>query len=667
MRIRTRCLPVLALLLAACGPGDERDETSSAPADGAGEAERRVEGPLVFENVPPVPEALTARLQRFQNARSAGFRAWTPEGGILISTRFGEVTQIHTVAEPMAMRRQLTFFDEPVSNADYAPAGSGYDGFLFTKDVGGDEQYQIYYFDAAAGEIRRLTDGDARYGSPVWTTAGDAFAFRSNRRNGTDWDLYLASPAGGEPEMIFEGEGYWLPGDFAPDDRRLAVLKYVSVTNSTLGVLDLESGEMQEIRAGDAPAFYAPVEFAADGDGLYILSDAGSAFRTLRYVDLASGEIEELTGDLGWNVETADLSPDGELMAFSVNEDGRSRLHIRRTEGWRRQPAPGLPPGILGGLEFSPDGSRIAFTLAQATAPADVFVYDLENERLTRWTESEVGGLDTDRFVAPDLVHYESFDGREIPAFVYRPQRPGPRPVVIQIHGGPEGQYRPNYSAYAQHWASEMGMAVIAPNVRGSSGYGKTYVGLDNGRKREDSVRDIGALLDWIAEQPGLDENRVVVFGGSYGGYMVLASMVHYSDRLMGGIDIVGISNFVTFLENTEDYRKAVRRPEYGDERDPEMRAFLEEISPANHAEKITKPLLVIQGANDPRVPLSESEQMVHEIRENGREVWYLMAENEGHGFSKKSNRDKQMAVIMMFLEHLLEGDAASARAETAG
>jgi len=656
MRIRAKCLPGLFLLLAACEPPGESGETASAPADAASAVERRVEGPLVFENVPPVPDSLTERLQRFQNTRSAAFEDWHPDGGMLISTRFGQVAQIHRVAEPMAMRRQLTFFDEPVTNADYAPAESGHNGFLFTKDVGGNEQYQIYYFDDTAGEIRLLTPGEARSESPVWTRAGDRFAYRSNARNGTDWDLYLASPAGGEPEMIFEGEGFWLPGDFGPDDRRLAVIKYVSITDTTLGVLDLESGEMEEIRTGEQPAFYAPVEFAADGEGLYLLSDAGSEFRTLRHYDFEAGEMTELTGDLGWNVENADLSPDGKLMAFSVNEDGLSKLHIRTTEGWRRRPAPDLPAGILGGLAFSPDGTKLAFTLELATGPADVYVYDLAAQALTRWTESEVGGLDTDRFIAPELVRYQSFDGRDIPAFVYKPREPGPHPVVIQIHGGPEGQYRPDYSAYEQYWASEMGVAVIAPNVRGSSGYGKSYVSLDNGRKREDSVKDIGALLDWIAEQPDLDESRVVVFGGSYGGYMVLASMVHYSDRLMGGIDIVGISNFVTFLENTRDYRKAVRRPEYGDERDSEMRDFLESISPANHAEEITKPLLVIQGKNDPRVPVTESEQMVREIREAGGEVWYLMAENEGHGFSKKSNRDTQMAVIMMFLEHLLGG-----------
>ena len=325
-------------------------------------------------------------------------------------------------------------------------------------------------------------------------------------------------------------------------------------------------------------------------------------------------------------------------------------------------PGPGLPPGILFGLQFNSDGSKLGFTLNQSQSPSDAYSYDLTARELTRWTRSEVGGLNADTFVAPDLVHYPTFDqvdgaAREIPAFVFRPEGDGPHPVIISIHGGPEGQYRPGYSSTYQFWLNELGAAVIAPNVRGSSGYGKTYVSLDNGYQREDSVKDIGALLDWIDTQPDLDSERVVVFGGSYGGYMVLASMVHYNDRLLGAVDIVGISNFVTFLENTQAYRRDLRRVEYGDERDPEMRAHLEKISPLNSAEKITKPLFIIQGQNDPRVPYTESEQMLKIVRENGGDVWYLMAKDEGHGFRKKSNRDFQNAATALFLDRLFSGE----------
>jgi dipeptidyl aminopeptidase/acylaminoacyl peptidase len=282
-----------------------------------------------------------------------------------------------------------------------------------------------------------------------------------------------------------------------------------------------------------------------------------------------------------------------------------------------------------------------------------VFVYDFGKRTLSRWTESEVGGLDTARFPLPELVSFASFDGLEVPAWVYRPAGAGPHPVIVNIHGGPEAQSQPVFNSLFSYWTNELGAAVVSPNVRGSSGYGKTYLQLDNGKLREDSVKDIGALLDWIAAQPDLDQERVIVYGGSYGGYMVLASLVHYDDRLLGGVSVVGISNFVTFLENTESYRRDLRRVEYGDERDPEMRAFLEAISPLNNAEQITSPLFVAQGFNDPRVPYTESEQIVREVRGNGVEVWYLLAMDEGHGFAKKPNRDYFQAATSMFFREL--------------
>ena len=278
---------------------------------------------------------------------------------------------------------------------------------------------------------------------------------------------------------------------------------------------------------------------------------------------------------------------------------------------------------------------------------------------LTRWTHSEVGGLDTDTFVEPTPITYPSFDhikgkAREIPAFIYRPHTKGRHPVIITIHGGPESQFSPRFSSAYQLWIKALDAAIIAPNVRGSSGYGNTYVNLDNGFKREDSVRDIGALLNWIKTQPDLDADRVAVLGGSYGGYMVLASSVLYSDRLRAAVDIVGISNFVTFLKNTKDYRRDLRRAEYGDERDPEMNTFLQRISPSNHVDKITIPMLVIQGENDPRVPVSEAVQIVKALRQANRPVWYMNALNEGHGYRKKENRDLSRQVITLFLqEHL--------------
>lgn len=395
-----------------------------------------------------------------------------------------------------------------------------------------------------------------------------------------------------------------------------------------------------------------------------MLTDTGGDFRQLAYFDFESDSIEVITRDLSWDVGSFELSDDGRLGAFDVNEDGIDELYLFDPASREYRKVEELPAGLISGLEFSPDGGLLALTLNSSTTSSDVFTLGLgegtlEIEDLSRWTASEIGGLDSERFVSPQLVHYPTFDEvegrpRKIPAFVYKPEGEGPHPVVISIHGGPEGQFRPSFRSDYQMWIGELGIAIIAPNVRGSTGYGKEYVTLDNGFLREDSVKDIGALLDWIATQPDLDSERVVVFGGSYGGYMVLASLMHYSDRLAGGVDVVGISNFVTFLENTKDYRRDLRRVEYGDERDPRMREHLERISPANSAEKLTAPLFVAQGENDPRVPVSESRQIVEQVRAAGYEVWYMNALNEGHGFRKKENRDLyQEIVTLFFASHL--------------
>jgi dipeptidyl aminopeptidase/acylaminoacyl peptidase len=382
-------------------------------------------------------------------------------------------------------------------------------------------------------------------------------------------------------------------------------------------------------------------------------------------MNLGSDRMEIITDDIDWDIENFVLSDDGTRAAFEVNEDAISRLYLMHpgTREYRRVEQ--IPTGLISGLSFSPDGRRLAMNINTAQTPSDVFTLELDDDPLTatgltRWTYSEVGGLNTEEFVVPELIHYPTFDKREIPAFVFRPSAEGPHPVIVYIHGGPEGQFTPGFSSRTQLWISQLGAAVIAPNVRGSTGYGKEYVMLDNGFNREDSVKDIGALLDWIETQPDLDENRVMVYGGSYGGYMVLASLMHHSDRLRGAVDIVGISNFVTFLEKTQDYRRDLRRVEYGDERDPKMRAHQEKISPNNNAQRITAPLFVAQGQNDPRVPITESQQIVESVREAGYDVWYMMAKNEGHGFRKKENSDLyQQIVVMFFQKHL--GVAAAA------
>jgi dipeptidyl aminopeptidase/acylaminoacyl peptidase len=389
---------------------------------------------------------------------------------------------------------------------------------------------------------------------------------------------------------------------------------------------------------------------------VFFTSDMGAEFLRLHELDLGSRTLRVLTGDIAWDVEMFAMSPSGDHLAFAVNEDGYSRLYVWRLPERRRVALPAIPEGIVAELLFHPSGDRLGFSLSRPTAPTDVYSVHLTERSLTRWTRSETGGLDPEGFIAPERIAYPTFDSvdgiqRRIPAFVYRPVGPGPHPVYISIHGGPEAQYRPYFSEALQYYVRELGMAVVLPNVRGSSGYGKSYLKLDNAALREDSVRDIGALLDWIGEQPDLDPERVVVSGGSYGGYMVLASLVHYSDRLAAGVERVGISNFVTFLTSTEDYRRDLRRAEYGDERDPQMRAVLERISPLNHVDRIQRPLLITQGANDPRVPAGESEQIYQALAAAGTPVWYVLALDEGHGFRKKTNSDYAAAATVLFLQ----------------
>jgi dipeptidyl aminopeptidase/acylaminoacyl peptidase len=341
-----------------------------------------------------------------------------------------------------------------------------------------------------------------------------------------------------------------------------------------------------------------------------------------------------------------------------VNDDGRSRLTVLDTQAKLELAPAGLPEGRIGGLRFDRAGRRLALSAESALSPRDAYVYDIEHGKLERWTRSETGPFDANSLVSPELVHFPTWDrlGRKprmLSAFVYRPRSAAPCPVVIDIHGGPESQYRPGWDPFLQFLVKELGYCVVAPNVRGSSGYGKTFLALDNGTLREDAVRDLGSLLVWIGVQPSFDRERVSVMGGSYGGYMALAALISYGERLRGGIDLFGISNFVTFLRNTSAYRRDLRRSEYGDERDNSMRVFLDRISPLTNANRIKKPLLVVAGQNDPRVPVSESEQLVWRVRAAGGEVWYLAARDEGHGFRRKANRDVYLQIAASFLEKL--------------
>ena len=622
-------------------------------------------GALALDGVPPTPAALAQQLRPYQNMRPASFLGWLPDdSGMLVSLRFGNVPQLARISQPEGMRTQLTFFDDPILEAWVSP-DPAINGAIFAKDEGGSEYFQLYFLDLKSGRARLLTDGSSRNQNVVFANDGRQFAYASTHRNARDFDIWIGDVTRTTAHrLVLQRGGTWLPLDFSPDGSKLLLQEFISAGDARLHLLDIESGKLARIQIGKDPSFDGYARFdRGDGHVLAVTNALGEYASVVR-VELASGVVAPLFPQQQWDVEAIDLSVDERHLAVLRNVDGSSKLSVYdRDDGMREIRTVELSQGVIPQMRFNHAGTEIGFGITGPQVPGDVFSRTLNAGLMTRWTRGETGGIDPDSFVMPQTIRYGSFDSdkammnlpRQIPATVYTPPGQGPFPVLIMIHGGPEAQARPQFSELIQFLVRERHVAVVVPNVRGSAGYGKTYLALDNGRQREDSVKDIGALIDYLGTQPQFDPQRIAVYGGSYGGYMVLASLVHFGDKLRAGVDIVGISNFVTFLDNTNPYRVDQRRPEYGDERDPQMREFLHSISPLTHADKIATPLFVIQGANDPRVPRSEAEQILKAVRDNGQQAWYMLAMDEGHGFKKKDNRDRMSEAVIQFLDqHLL-------------
>lgn len=616
---------------------------------------------LVIEGVPPHSAELKAEAGRYLEFRAAGFSSWHPtKREMLISTRFADTPQLHAVTHPGGARRQMTFLPEPVGGGAWQPKLGRY--IVFAQDSGGGEFYQYYRLDPDTGRITLLTDGKSRNDSGRFSKSGNQFAYTSTRRNGRDTDVWLMNPDDPKTDRLlyaWDGGGCSIV-DWSEDGDTLLLLEYISINHSRLYRLDVKTGYRSLITPDEeTPVSYGNAKFTKDGKNIFCITDIGSEFQRLMRIEWPTRDYKPLTDGISWDVTEFDLSPDGQSIAFITNEDGVGKIHLIEAKSGKKLRGPALPLGIPSGVTWHENGRDLAFSFNSAKSPTDAYSYDVKTGKLERWTESETGGLNTTSFIEPELIRVKSFDGLQVSGFLYRPDAkkfPGKRPIIVNIHGGPESQSRPIFQARNNYYLNELGVAILFPNVRGSSGYGKTFLTLDNGFKREDSVKDIGAFLDWIAHDSGLDSERIAVMGGSYGGYMTLASLVHFSDRLRCGVDVVGISSFITFLKNTQDYRRDLRRVEYGDERDPAMAEHLQRISPLTNVDKIRKPLFVVQGKNDPRVPVTEAEQMVAAIREKGGTVWYLMAKDEGHGFGKKKNADFQFLSTIQFLrEHLLK------------
>ena len=629
---------------------------------------------LVIDGVPPIPGELPEQVGRYTESRAAILQDWHPtRAEMLITTRFGDTNQIHQVTQPGGVRTQLTFFPDRVDGGSFEPTKGEY--FVFSKGAGGNEFNQNYRYDFGTGDITLLTDGKSRNSGPTWSTKGDRIAYTSTRRNGADTDIYIQAPMDPKTDRLvaeLKGGG-WDVTDWSPDDKQLLVLEEISINETYLWTFDAQTGQKKEITPrpaeGAEKVAYFAAQFSKDGKGVFVTTDRESEFRRLAYIDLSSGKHTYLIPDVRFDVDNWDLSHDGKHIAYTLNENGVSTLHVvdvivnkdSATAGAKKEPKfdPPLPAVDIFSLHFHRDPKQdlLAFNVAGARSPSDVYTWAIAKNTVTRWTASETGGIPAKQFVEPELVKWKSFDGKEITGFLYKPEAakfPGKRPVIINIHGGPEAQYRPGYLGRNNYFINELGCAILFPNVRGSEGYGKTFLKLDNGFKREDSYKDISALLDWLPSRPELDSGKVMVTGGSYGGFMTLAVASNYADRIRCALDVVGPSNFVTFLKNTESYRRDLRRVEYGDERDPKMAEFLERIAPLNNAVKITKPLFVVQGANDPRVPKTEAEQIVATLKKQSTPVWFLMAKDEGHGFAKKKNADFQFYSTVQFVREFL-------------
>ena len=669
------CLGTLLVLIAGCAglaPGTESPPGGSTAAAQAS-APVVVPNPnLVAQGIPPIPLTIAEQVARYTDFRGHAFVEWHPtRREMLVSHRKagGSTAQLFRVTAPLAEPEALTDFNEPVRSASYEPTKGEY--LVFERSSGGDEAAQVYRLDLASKQVTLLSDPTQRHDIQGWLHNSSQLLVMSvpldrtaqgGSREQVTTTLSLVDPA--KPTQRrrlaeLPGSG-WFSGGVSWDDRQIALTRYLSATESQLWLLTIANGKLTQLlpapRDKEGGTFLNG-GFRRDNRGIWVISDRGGEFRQLHFYHLGTKRLTPVTRHIPWDISGGTATRDGRLLALQANVDGRDEVRLFDARRLKELPAPKLPPGNVGTTEFHRRLPELAFSLNSSKGPSQVWSLDPASGKVEQWTRAAAApGVDPERFGEQQIVRWKTFDGREISGLLNVPPArfTGRRPVLIDIHGGPEAQAQVGFMGRFNYFVEELGIAVIQPNVRGSSGYGRTFLALDNGLKREDSVKDIGALLDWIAQQPNLDASRVVVSGGSYGGYMSLATATTYPDRIAGAIDIVGISSFVSFLRSTESYRRDLRRVEYGDERDPAMAEFLTRISPLTNARRITRPLLVVQGRNDPRVPWTEAEQIVAKARENKSPVWYLLAENEGHGFARKENADYLFYTITMFLQETL-------------
>ena len=674
MPLRALAVLASAALVAACAPMQSAPPTASRSATTTQSATDTIapNANLVVQGIPPIPKSIADEVARYADFRGHDFVDWHPtRREMLVSHRRagGNTTQIFRLSAPLGELEPLTDSADPVRIASYDPISG--DAIVFERSSGGDEAAQIYRLDLATRQVTVVSEPNLRNDMQGWLHKSGRLLYLSapldrtasgGSRAEIAQTLVLVDPAHPESrrKLAELPGGGWEVGGVSWDDERVALTRAFSAAESQVWVLDIASGERKQLLpapgSNEKSANFAAA-WKRDDSGFFFLSDRNGEFLELMFFAFADGKLTSLTRHLKGDIEGVSLSADGRLLAVRANVEGRVNLMFYDGDVFNELPSPALPEGSVSSAQFHPRLPLLSFALNSSKGPSQIGTLLPADGTSQPWTRPYAPpGVDTASFAEQQIMRWKSFDGREISAIVNLPPArfTGRRPVLIDIHGGPEGQATFGFMNRSNYFLEELGVAVIRPNVRGSAGFGKTFMTLDDGMKREDSVKDIGSLLDWIATQPQLDASRVLVSGGSYGGYMSLAVATNYADRIAGAIDVVGISNFVSFLQNTESYRRDLRRVEYGDERDPAMREFLTKISPLTNAARITRPLFVVQGRNDPRVPYTEAEQIVARARANGTPVWYLRAENEGHGFARKENADFQFYATVMFMRETL-------------
>ena len=614
---------------------------------------------LITENIAEISKQLSNEVKKYSESRSASLGDIHPlTNEIIINTRFGSTPQLHRVSKSMGARTQITFFDEPVSATSFEPLKGEY--LVYSKDIGGNEFGQLFKLDLKTLQSTLLTDGGkSQNGGITWRKDGKGFYYASTKRNGGDRDIYYMDPNNPKSEKLIlqvKGGG-WGIQDISPDNKKLVLGEYISINESYIWLLDIETGKLSEVTDRNSKGIsQSEATFSNLSNEIWLVTDKDNEFQRLAAMNLNTKKTTYYTSDIPWNVESFNLSEDKKSIVFITNEGGLNKMYLMNTGTKAYKEIKNLPIGLISGARFTKDNQTIFFNQSTAQSASDVYQLNIKTAKIERWTESELGEMQPSDMSVPKFIEWKSFDDLKISGFYYpaSPKFKGKRPVIIMIHGGPEGQSMASFLDSNNFYTSEMGVSLVYPNVRGSSGFGKTYLEKDNGFLREDSVKDIGALLDWIAKQPELDKDKIMIMGRSYGGYMTLATAFHYADRIKCSVDIVGISNFNTFLKNTEEYRRDLRRAEYGDERDSKMAAFFDKTAPLNNTDKIKKPMFIIQGTNDPRVPVTEAMQMRDKLKAQGNTVWYLEAKDEGHAFKKKANIDYVRLAIIRFMQEYL-------------